>query len=185
MSSEKYTMNDVRHSEKLWIEMVAQNEMRLIKQFKEDGGLHLAYEMAENNAWIIKTLADKKQRYRFKTCKNLVMIGSGMYPYSMFDVYKKYPEIKQVGLEIEKNRAFVSKKLIEASPAKDAIKILNIDAIHFDYSWLGMDDLIFVSVDVDHKDIIDKIIKTSKAHVYICAPYEKTWLVNLIRSFSL
>lgn len=185
MSSEKFTMNDVRHSEKLWIEMVAQNEMRLIKEFKEEGGLHLAYERAENNAWIIKTLADKKQRYRFKTCKNLVMIGSGMYPYSMFDVYKKYPEIKQIGLEIEKNRAFVSKKLIESSPAKNNIKILNIDAIDFDYSWLGMDDLIFVSVDVDHKDIVDKVIKTSKAHIYICAPYEKTWLVNLIRSFSL
>lgn len=184
MSSDKFTMDDVKASEKLWVELVAQNEMRLLKQFQEKGGLHLAYEQAENNAWIVRTLADKKQRYKFKSCKNLIMIGSGMYPYSMFDVYKKYPSIKQIGLEIDEKRAFISKKLIEASPAKESIKIIPIDAYDFDYSWLGIDDLIFISVDVDNKRIIDKIIKTSKAHIYICAPYEKTWLVNLIRSFS-
>jgi hypothetical protein len=49
------------------------------------------------------------------------------------------------------SRAKVSRKLIAASPAKEAIKIVTMNALDFDYSWLGIDDLIFVSVDVDHK----------------------------------
>ena len=60
----------------------------------------------------------------------------------------------------------------------------DIDAIDYDYSWLGIDDLIFISVDVESKKMIEKIIKTSKAQVNICAPYDKTWLRNLISSFS-
>ena len=120
----------------------------------------------------------------FHKCKNLVMIGSGMYPYSMFDVHRQYPSINQIGIEIDKNRCVISEKLIAASPCKDAIKIVNIDAIDYDYSWLGIDDLIFISVDVESKKMIEKIIKTSKAQVNICAPYDKTWLRNLIYSFS-
>jgi hypothetical protein len=102
----------------------------------------------------------------------------------MFDVHKQYPDIKQIGIEIDKNRCVISEKLIKASPAKESIKIENLDAIDYDYSWLGIDDLIFISVDVDSKKIIEKIIKTSKAQVNICAPYNKTWLRNLISSFS-
>ena len=112
------------------------------------------------------------------------MVGSGMYPYSMFDVHKQYPHIKQVGLEIDKKRSTISRKLIDASPAKDSITIITIDGVEYDYSWLDHDDLIFVSVDVDHKKIIDKVLQTSKAHINICAPYDKTWLKNLLRSFS-
>ena len=48
----------------------------------------LAYRKAETNAWIYKTLLDKKKTSLFKKCKNLVLIGSGMYPYSMFDIQK-------------------------------------------------------------------------------------------------
>ena len=107
-----------------------------------------------------------------------------MYPYSMFDVHKQYPNIKQVGIEIDKNRCTISEKLIAASPCKNDIKIVHKDAIDYDYSWLGIDDLVFLSVDVDSKKIIDKVIKTSKAQVNICAPYDKTWLRNLISSFS-
>ena len=85
------------------------------------------------------------------------MIGSGMYPYSMFDVHKQYPHIKQVGLEIDDKRATISEKLIEASPAKDSNKVITkcIDALDYDYSWLDHDDLVFVSVDVDHKEITE------------------------------
>ena len=103
----------------------------------------------------------------------------------MFDVHRfNIPNINQIGIEIDKNRCVISKKLIAASPFLDAIKIVNIDAIDYDYSWLGIDDLIFISVDVESKEIIEKIIKTSKAQVDICAPYDKTWLRNLISSFS-
>ena len=55
-----------------------------------------------------------------------------------------------------------------------------MDAIDYDYSWLDMDDLIFISVDVDSKKIAEKIIETSKAHLYTCAPYENTWLKNTV-----
>ena len=71
------------------------------------------------------------------------MIGSGMYPYSMFDVHKQYPEINQIGLEIERVEQTISRINQGASPAKDAIEILTMDALEYDYSWLGHDDLVF------------------------------------------
>ena len=184
MSSKKYTIIDAKKDEILWKEMVVQNEITLLKSYLGSKDYSRPYELAEKNAWIIRTLRDKKQRYKFDTCKYLVLVGSGMYPYSMFDVHKQYPNIKQVGIEIDYNRCVISRKLIAASPCKDAIKIVNMDAIEYDYSWLGIDDLIFISVDVESKKIIEKIIKTSKAQVNICAPYDKTWLRNLISSFS-
>lgn len=181
MSSNKFTMKDLEKAEVTWKTIVAQNEITLLKTYNKLGGLHVAYEKAERNAWIIKTLRDKKQRYKFDSCKNLVMIGSGMYPYSMFDVHKQYPNIKQVGLEIVENRAKISKKLVAASPAKDKIKILCMDAFDFDYSWLGIDDLIFISVDVEHERITKKVLETSKAQLYMCAPYEKTWIKSIVQ----
>ena len=184
MSLKKFTLNDVKKEEVRWKNLVAQNEITLIKKYVHEGGLSSAYKNAEIDAWIVRTLRDKKQRYMFPKCANLVMVGSGMYPYSMFDVHKQYPHIKQVGLEIDKKRSIISKKLIDASPAKDSISIVTIDGVEYDYSWLDHDDLIFVSVDVDHKKIIDKVLQTSKAHINICAPYDKTWLKNLLRSFS-
>ena len=184
MSSNKYTMKDIENSEKIWKFYVAENEIRLLQTYKNNDELHLAYDKAEKNAWIVRTLRDKKQRYLFNTCKNLIMIGSGIYPYSMFDVHRQYPHINQIGLEIVEARAILSRKLVEASPAKDKITILCKDAINYDYSWLGHDDLIFISVDVDHNKIVEKVLKTSKAHINVCAPYDKTWLKNLVRSFS-
>ena len=184
MSSNKYTMDNVFKDEEIWKRLIIKNELTLLKLYLFNGNYSEPYNKAEKNAWIIRTLRDKKQRYRFNSCKNLILIGSGMYPYSMFDVHKQYPDINQVGIEIDKNRCVISKKLIAASPCKDAIKIVNMDAIDYDYSWLGIDDLIFISVDVESKKMIEKIIKTSKAQVNICAPYDKTWLRNLIYSFS-
>jgi hypothetical protein len=184
MSSNRYTMDDVRRDEAIWKELVAQNEITLLNHYVRTGKLHKPYELAEKNAWIIRTLRDKKQRYKFDKCKNVVMIGSGMYPYSMFDLHKQYPHINQVGLEIDKKRAIISQKLVEACPAKDSIKIITIDAMDYDYSWLGIDDLIFVSVDVEHKDIVQKALKTSKAQLYICAPYDKSWLYNLVNHLT-
>ena len=184
MSLDKFTMDDLKNAEIDWKATVAQNEMNLLNYFKQKKDFSLAYKNAENNAWIVRTLRDKKQRYRFNDCKNLVLVGSGMYPYSMFDVHKQYPEINQIGLEIDKNRAKVSELLIKASPAKDKIKIVVGDAIDYDYSWLGDDDLIFISVDVEHNKIFSKAIQTSKAHVHVCAPYDKTWMRSLVRSFS-
>ena len=180
MQSSRYTIDEFRKQERSWKYLIAQAEMSLLKFHKVHRFPERAYKNAERNSWIVKTLMDRKERYKFKTCKNLVMIGSGIFPYSMFDAHKQYPHIKQIGLEIVPARVKLSKKLVEASPAKEDIKILCMDAIDYDYSWLDMDDLIFMSVDVDSKKIAQKIIETSKAHLYTCAPYENTWLKRTV-----
>jgi len=185
MSSNVYTMNDLQNDEKVWKEATIRNEFNLIQEYIKEGGLEEPYLKAEKNAWIVRTLRDKKERYKFDSCRYSVLVGSGMYPYSMFDLHKQYPKIKQIGIEIDSQRAKLSKLLIKNSPAKDQIKIENMDAFDYDYSWMGLDDFVFISVDVEHKNLVEKIIDTSKAHVEICAPYDKTWLVNSIkRSFT-
>ena len=113
----------------------------------------LAYRKAETNAWIYKTLLDKKKTGMFKACKKLILIGAGMYPYSMFDIHKKYKHIQ--------------------------------DGCDYDYTDLAEDDLVFISCDVDSKKIMNKVIKTCKAHIFICAPYEKTWLRSLIQNVKV
>jgi tRNA G46 methylase TrmB len=176
--SQKYTLKDVQKEEADWKDLILQNEVTLLGHFSVLG-LHYAYDEAEHNAWIVKTLVDKKQRYKFKNCNSIVLVGCGLYPYSMFDLHKQYPHIKQVGLEIDSKRAIVARKLIKESPAKNAIKIITTDGLDFDYSWMTQEDFVFISVDVDGENIFSKILKTSKAQPLVCAPYKYTWLKNL------
>ena len=178
MQSQKFTLNDIEIEEKGWKELILLNELTLLQRFSQSG-LHKAYTEAENNAWIVKTLVDRKQRFKFKTCKSIVLVGSGLYPYSMFDLYKQYPHIKQIGLEIDKKRAAVARKLIKVSPAKDTIKIITIDGIDFDYSWMTQEDFVFISVDVNGEHIFKKVLETSKAQPLVCAPYRNSWIKNL------
>ena len=145
----------------------------------------LAYRRAETNAWIYKTLLDKKRTSLFKTCKNLVLVGSGMYPYSMFDIQKKYKHIQQIGIEIDEKRASVGREIVTKSPAKDHIHIITCDGYDYDYTYLLEDDLVFISCDVDNKNMMSKIMETCKAHMFICAPYEKTWLRALVQSIKV
>tara|TARA_Y100000296_G_C5098288_1_gene218534 strand:- start:167 stop:760 length:594 start_codon:yes stop_codon:yes gene_type:complete len=184
MKSSKFTLNDIGKKEKEWKDVILKNELILFKRFLDEG-LDLAYKESERNAWIIKTLVDKKQRYKFKKCKTLILVGSGIYPYSMFDVHKQYPHIKQIGLEIDINRAIISKQLVKASPAKDTIKIITIDGIDFDYSWMTDEDFVFLSVDVNSKQIYKKVVETSKAQPLVCAPYKYSWLKNLVSTSSI
>ena len=145
----------------------------------------LAYRKAETNAWIYKTLLDKKKTAMFKTCKKLALIGSGIYPYSMFDIHKKYKHIQQIGIEIDPSRAAIGRDLVVKSPAKNHIEIVTCDGCDYDYSDLGEDDLVFVSCDVDNKKVMNRIIETCKAHIFICAPYEKTWLRALVQNVKI
>ena len=145
----------------------------------------LAYRKAETNAWIYKTLLDKKKTGLFRKCKNLILIGSGMYPYSMFDIQKKYKHIQQVGLEIDEKRAAIGYDLVTKSPAKDHIRIVTCDGYEYDYSYMLEDDLVFISCDVDNKKLMNKVMETCKAHIFICAPYEKTWLRSLLTSTKI
>ena len=145
----------------------------------------LAYRKAETNAWIYKTLLDKKKTGMFKTCKKLALIGSGIYPYSMFDIHKKYKHIQQIGIEIDPSRAAIGRDLVVKSPAKNHIEIVTCDGCDYNYSDLGEDDLVFVSCDVDNKKVMNRIIETCKAHIFICAPYEKTWLRALLQNVKV
>ena len=183
MQSQKFTIKDLKEEETDWKELVVLNEVKLLQRFSRSN-LSNAYTEAEHNAWIIKTLVDKKQRYKFKTCNSIVLVGSGLYPYSMFDLHKQYPHIKQIGLEIDKGRAAIARKLIKVSPAKDAIKIITIDAINFDYSWMTEDDFVFISVDVDGELIYKKVVETSMAQPRVCAPYKNSWIKNLATVLS-
>ena len=145
----------------------------------------LAYRKAETNAWIYKTLLDKKKTGMFKTCEKLALIGSGIYPYSMFDIHKKYKHIQQIGIEIDPSRAAIGRDLVVKSPAKSHIEIITCDGCDYNYSDLGEDDLVFISCDVDNKKVMNRIIETCKAHIFICAPYEKTWLRALVQNIKV
>jgi tRNA G46 methylase TrmB len=159
-----------------WREQIALVEIQKIQYWKNKGNLSQAYFKAKRNQYVVQTLVDKKMRYKFETTKNVVLIGCGMYPYSLFDLHKQYPHINSTGIEIDKNRCVIAKKLINASPAKHNIKVVNLNGIDYDYSWLGIDDLVFVSVDVEiEKEILHRVIMTSKATPFLCAPYHTAW----------
>ena len=99
--------------------------------------------------------------------------------------FLKYKHIQQIGIEIDTNRAAIGRDLVVKSPAKNHIEIITCDGCDYDYSDLGEDDLVFVSCDVDNKKIMNRVIETCKAHIFICAPYEKTWLRSLLTSTKI
>ena len=70
MQSQKYTLKNLKDEETDWKELILLNEVTLLRHFSEVG-LHYAYHEAEHNAWIVKTLVDKKQRYKFETCSSV------------------------------------------------------------------------------------------------------------------
>ena len=55
MKLAKFTIDDIKKEEITWKELVSYDEMRHLRRFKKEG-YHLAYEKAQLNAWIIKTL---------------------------------------------------------------------------------------------------------------------------------
>jgi predicted RNA methylase len=177
-------MNDLAAKKEEWRKSIAEVELQQLKDLITKKGFIGPYNAAKKNSWIVITLRDKKQRFRFNECETLILVGSGMYPYSMFDVHKQYPHIKQIGIEIDPKRAEISKKLISASPAKDSIHIETCDGVDYDYSNLKDSDLVFISADVEYKEIMNKIIQTSKAHINICAPQDTYWLKGVISQFS-
>tara|TARA_R110001592_G_scaffold54396_10_gene166476 strand:- start:677 stop:1246 length:570 start_codon:yes stop_codon:yes gene_type:complete len=174
--SSNISLDEFKRMREEWREQIALAEIQQISHWKSIDRLELAYEKAALNKYVVMTLRDKKMRYMFPKASNVVLIGSGMYPYSLFDLHKQYPHIKSVGVEIDKKRALVSRVLVEKSPAKDMITIENCNGLNYDFSWLGIDDLVFVSVDVEiEKKIQKKVILESKASPFLCAPYHTAW----------
>lgn len=154
------------------------NEWNWIKLFKEHMDFSLGFTNCEKNAWIIKTLVNRKERYKFKSCKNIVLVGSGFYPYSLFDVYKQYEHIKLIGIDYDENCIRISQLLLDSANINDRIKVIHADGSDFDYGFLGHEDLVFLSVDIEKRnDIYSRVIQTSKASVYVCEPKNR-WVKN-------
>tara|TARA_B100001769_G_C21896431_1_gene484195 strand:- start:22 stop:582 length:561 start_codon:yes stop_codon:yes gene_type:complete len=161
-----------------WQNNQKSSEWDWIKMFKDKNDFSLGFALCEKNAWIIRTLASRKERYKFKTCTNIILVGSGFYPYSLFDVYKQYEHIKLIGVDYDKNCVRISRLLVDTANINDRIKIIHADGFEFDYSFLKHEDLVFLSVDVEKRnEIYNRVIQTSKASVYVCEP-KNNWVKN-------
>ena len=108
-------------------------------------------------------------RKKLEQAKKVVLVGSGMYPYSLFDMFKRHPDKSYFGIEISPQKTKLAKLITSKTPAKDNIIYYTENAFTFDYSEFDQDDMIFISCDVDSKPTIEQIIKTSGAQFWICA----------------
>ena len=169
----------------IWQENLKNHEWDWIKYFKDKNDFSLALKVCEENAWIAKTLGARRERRKFKSCKTLILVGSGFYPYSLFDIYKQYPNIKKlIGIDYDKKCVKISQLLVKESKIDDRITIICANGKDFDYSNLEHEDLVFLSCDIQEtEDIFNKILTTSKAGVYICEPKSK-WITNKIKKPS-
>lgn len=164
-----------------WKQRNIDAELSLIeKQFRRGTPEYLYEYIYSRNSWIYKTIIDKGLKKKLEQAKKVVLVGSGMYPYSLFDIFKRYSNKKYFGIDISKEKNKLAKLITSKTPAKGHITFYTENACTFDYSEFGEDDMIFISCDVDSKDVISQIVKTSGAQFWICAPYEKIWIKNLL-----
>jgi len=171
------TLKVFHRMESKWKEGLKQTEFKFIKWIIDHKEYSLFANKIPRRNWIKETLKESKTINKFKECKNLIMVGSGIYPYSMIDLYKEYPNINQIGLDYDANCVKLSTFLLQQVNIN--IKIICINGIDYDYSMLDHEDLVFISIDVEDIDkIFNKILSTSKAQPYICAPYKHAWIKN-------
>jgi len=176
MKSSQFTKDLIKKHIKRWKNTIANGEFQVVLNAQLNNSLDRLYKVEFNQSWIYKTILDNKIKRKLKTCKNIVLVGCGLYPYSLFDMHRRFPEIKYHGIEISEKRAKLAKIITEETPAKDALTIHRCAGEDFDYSFLGDEDMIFISVDVNETKIINQIIKTSKAQFYSCAPYKSSYV---------
>ena len=161
-----------------WKKGLKETEFKFVEWIIKNEKYELFLSKQPRKNWIRETLLEKKCASKFKSCKNLIMVGSGMYPYSMIDLHKEHPSIKMIGLDYDEKCVKLSKFLIDKCSIKN-IEIIQIDGLEFDYSTLDHEDLVFFSIDVEGIDeIFNKVIETSKAQPYICAPGKHAWFKN-------
>lgn len=166
-----------------WKEGLKKTEFGFIEWVIKNERYDLFINKSPRKNWIKETLLIEKKASKFKTCNTLIMVGSGMYPYSMLDLYKEFPNIKQIGLDYDNNCVKISSFLIKKCNIKN-INIINIDGKEYDYSKLEHEDLVFLSIDVEGIDeIYFKILETSKAQPYICAPGKHAWFKNTFGNY--
>ena len=87
MSLKKFTIDTVDKEKTEWIKLVVENEMRLVRLYLENK--ESCYDKAERNAWIVKTLVDKKMNqgsYSYTWNGNNdsgFPVSSGIYIYTL------------------------------------------------------------------------------------------------------
>ena len=174
MKSEKYTK-----ARGQWKQDQIDSELHRIKKHFERGDIENLYRyIYVRHSWIYKTILDHKLKTKLKVAKKILLVGSCMYPYSLLDMYKRFPDKSYYGLEISESFCKLARKIIDKTPTN--VQIINADAFEFDYGNFEIDDMIFISCDVESEKTIEQIIKTSEAQFWVCAPYEKVWMFNLL-----
>jgi|TARA_E500000318_G_scaffold32954_1_gene32603 tRNA G46 methylase TrmB len=180
MKSSEYTKELVKKRIKNWKDTIANGEFLQVLNAQRNDKMGSLYKVLFDRSWIYKTILDNKVKNKLDTCNNIVLVGCGLYPYSLFDMHQRFPHIKYYGIEISKKRANLAQIVVDETPAKDNITICCSSGENFDYSFLGDEDMIFISVDVVQDKIIDKIVKTSGAQIYSCAPYKSSYVNGII-----
>ena len=176
MKSSKYTEDIIKKKIKNWKDAIADGEFKIVLQAQLDNDLKKLYNVKFNQSFIYKTILDNKIKSKLNSCKNLVLVGCGLYPYSLFDMHRRFPDIKYHGIEISEKRVKLAQLITNETPAKNSLTIHQCDAADFDYSFLRDEDMIFISVDVNENKIYEQIIKTSRAQIYSCAPYKSSYI---------
>jgi len=176
MKSSEFTTKLLQKKITNWKESIANGEFKIVLEAQIQNDLSRLYKVKFEQSWIYKTILDNKIKSKLADCKNIVLVGCGLYPYSLFDMHRRFPEIKYHGIEISEKRTKLAKIITEETPAKAALMIHCCAGEEFDYSFLSDEDMIFISVDVVENKIFEQIIKTSRAQIFSCAPYKSSYV---------
>ena len=167
-----------------WKQGLRETEFKYIEWIIKNEKYELFLNKKPRKNWIRETLKDQKKLNNFEKCKTLIMVGSGIYPYSMVDTHKRYPNINMIGLDYDEKCVKISKYLIEKCKLHKSINIICTNGMDFDYSNLEHEDLVFLSIDIEGIDeIYNKVIETSKAQPYVCAPGKHAWFKNTFGNY--
>lgn len=176
MKSSEFTESLLKKKISNWKKSIANGEFQVVLGAQVRNDLSSLYNVKFNQSWIYKTILDKKIKSKVNACKNIILVGCGLYPYSLYDMHRRYPSIKFHGIEISEKRSKLAKIITKETPAKDSITIHCSAGEDFDYSFLTDEDMVFISVDVNENKIVEQVIKTSGAQIYSCAPYKSSYV---------
>ena len=167
-----------------WKQGLRETEFKYVEWIIKNNKYELFINKQPRKNWIRETLKEEKRLSKFERCNTLVMVGSGIYPYSIVDTHKRYPNINIVGLDYDEKCVKISRHLIEKCKLNNFIDIIHINGIDYDYSNLTHEDLVFLSIDVLGIDeIYNKVLETSKAQPYVCAPGKHAWFKNTFGNY--
>ena len=139
----------------------------------------LAYRHSPSDGVIYLTLKEKKMLSLFQECNKIIYIGCGYYPFSLFNLHKKYKHLELIGIERDKKAFLSSFQLAKNSPAKNNLQIVHCDGINFDFKSLDDKDLVFIAPEIDHKNITNKIISQSLVKFFKCSmSYDTEWFTE-------